>query len=244
MMVSIVISILNSHEIVRRQIEHFKQMDLPDDIEFIFVDDGSDPPLRCAMRNLNLFFTGDKRPWTQGLARNLGALKSKGKYLFFTDIDHIITREALDASLSFIGDKMVFPRYYGILDEKGNVTHDVQSLLDFGLHPARVHTGRGWLCAGFHGNTYLIKKEAFSMIGGYNRQLCESGFHVGGRYPSEESRFNNQYGRLVRLGLAREQVIGPKIYFFPVGKYRTDGNNNPFGLFHGLSLEQPLPDKG
>jgi len=42
---SIIIPVLNSHEIVRRQIEHFKKMDLPDDIELIIVDDGSDPPL-------------------------------------------------------------------------------------------------------------------------------------------------------------------------------------------------------
>jgi len=42
---SIIIPVLNSHEIVRRQIAHFEKMDLPDDIELIIVDDGSDPPL-------------------------------------------------------------------------------------------------------------------------------------------------------------------------------------------------------
>lgn len=42
---SIIIPVLNSHEIVRRQIEHFRKMNLPDDVELIIVDDGSDPPL-------------------------------------------------------------------------------------------------------------------------------------------------------------------------------------------------------
>lgn len=42
---SIIIPVLNSHEIVRRQIKHFKRMDLPDDVELIIVDDGSDPPV-------------------------------------------------------------------------------------------------------------------------------------------------------------------------------------------------------
>ena len=42
---SIIIPVLNSHEIVRRQVEHFKRMDLSDDVELIIVDDGSDPPL-------------------------------------------------------------------------------------------------------------------------------------------------------------------------------------------------------
>ena len=43
MKLSIVIAILNSHEIVRRQLLFLKKMDLPNDIEVVFVDDGSRP---------------------------------------------------------------------------------------------------------------------------------------------------------------------------------------------------------
>jgi len=42
---SIIIPVLNSHEIVRRQIEHFRKMNLSDDVELIIVDDGSVPAL-------------------------------------------------------------------------------------------------------------------------------------------------------------------------------------------------------
>jgi len=42
---SIIIPVLNSHEIVRRQIEHFRKMNLSDDVELIIVDDGSIPSL-------------------------------------------------------------------------------------------------------------------------------------------------------------------------------------------------------
>jgi glycosyltransferase involved in cell wall biosynthesis len=239
MKISIVIAILDSHEVVRRQIAHFKKMDLPDSVEFIFVDDGSEPPLTGEMRNLTFYYTHDKRPWTQGLARNLGATNAKGEYLFFTDIDHIITREAIETSLIFISDKMVFPRYYGILDENGDIVCDEKSMLEFGLNPARVRTRRGYLCAGFHGNTYLIRKAVFNAIGGYDVRFCEQGFHMGGRFISEEGQFNGSFDRLVKLGKAKEQVIGPKIYCYPVSKFRTDGDNNPFGLFHKLSLAQP-----
>jgi len=55
MKLSIVISIYQSHEIVRRQALHFAKMGLPDDVEFIFVDDGSDP--RCALT---------MSPWSHG----------------------------------------------------------------------------------------------------------------------------------------------------------------------------------
>lgn len=247
MKISIIIAILNSHEIVRRQIEHFKKMNLSKEVEFVFIDDGSEPPLSftdSGLMGLTIYHTNDKRPWTQGLARNLGAEKAKGEYLFFTDIDHIITKEAIEDALKFNGDKMVFPRYFGILDEVGNIVCDKDSLLEFGLHPARVRTHRGIMCAGMHGNTYAIRRPIFEKIGGYLPRYCTQGFHMGGRFQSEESKFNSQYRQLVARGEAESQAIGSKIYCYPVSKFRKDGDNNPFGLFHSLSLEQvPQPPK-
>lgn len=242
MKVSVVIAILNSHEVVRRQILHFGKMNLSDEVEFIFVDDGSERSLSGEMKNLTFYYTYDKRPWTQGLARNLGASKAKGEYLFFTDIDHIITMEAIDAALKFTGDRMVFPRYYGILDEDGNIISDVDSMLKFGLSPYRVKTRRGYLCAGIHGNTYSVRKEVFDKIGGYYKRYCETMFHRGGKHQSEESKFNSIYRNMVYRGEVEADVIGPRIYHFPISKFRADGDNNPFGLFHSLSLEQiPQP---
>lgn len=242
MKLSVVIAVLNSHEVVRRQVEHFKKMNLPDAVEIILVDDGSSPPISAGLGFLNIYYTNDKRPWTQGLARNFGVSKAKGEFIFLTDIDHIITEEAIDAVLNFTGDKMVFPRYFGILNEHGDIVNDEKSMLDFGLDPRRVRTRRGYMCGGVHSNTYAIRKSLFDMIGGYDPKLCEQGFHMGGRFKSEEVRFNSRYNVLVVNGTASPQITGPKIYCYPVSKFRTDGNNNPFGLFHSLSLEQkPQP---
>jgi glycosyltransferase involved in cell wall biosynthesis len=251
MKVSIVIAILNSHEVVRRQILHFGKMNLPKDVEVIFIDDGSNPPLSFQSNgfNLSMYYTNDKRPWTQGLARNAGALIAKGEYLFFTDIDHIITKEAINDVLKFEGDIMIFPRYFGILDENGDIVCDVQSMLDFGLNPARLTGYRmkrnkepGSVLAGIHSNTYAVRKTIFEKIGGYERHLCDRGFHMGGIYKSEECRFNGKYNVLIGKGEAGDRVEGSRIYCYPVSKFRTDGSNNPFGLFHDLSLEQvPQP---
>ena len=41
MKLSIVIPVLNSHEVVRRQCLHFAKMPLPDDVEVVLVDDGA-----------------------------------------------------------------------------------------------------------------------------------------------------------------------------------------------------------
>ena len=243
MKISIVIAILNSHKVVVRQIRHFKKMRLPNNVEIIFVDDGSNPPLsyeNCGLRNFRILYTNDKRPWTQGLARNMGAKAATGEYLFFTDIDHIISKEAIDAVLVFDKDRMVFPRNFGILSRNGDIISDMKSMLDFGLNPARVRGNRGF-SGGFHGNTYAVKKTVFDVIGGYEPSLCTQGYHMGGRGWSEESYFNARFRRLQRRGLVTE-VIGPPIYHYPVSKFRADGDNNPFGLFHKLSLKQvPQP---
>ena len=62
MKLSVVIPILNSHKAVSRQIKHFNMMKLPDDIEFVFVDDGSNPPLDAKdyqLKNLRIMMTND-----------------------------------------------------------------------------------------------------------------------------------------------------------------------------------------
>jgi hypothetical protein len=249
MKVSIIIAVLNSHKVVVRQIRHFKNMNLPREVEIIFVDDGSDPPLYyqdCGLGNFKILFTNDKRPWTQGLARNMGAKEAKGEFLLFTDIDHIITKETIDDVLRFDGDKMVFYRHFGILDRYGKIVNDRKSMVDFGLSRRWVRSRRvaedGSIFCGMHRNTYAIRKTIFEKIGGYDPIYCEQMFHMGATGWSEESRFNALYTRLVNTGEVKAEVIGSKIYHYPVSKFRDDRDNNPFGLFHKLSLEQvPQP---
>lgn len=239
--VSVVMNVLNSHEVVRRQIEYYKKMGLPNNIEVIFVDDGSNPPLSfpdCGLRNLSIYYTNDKRPWTQGLARNLGAEKAQGEYIMFTDIDHFYSKDSIEAVSCFTGDKMVFLRYYAILDENGDVVDDINKMIEFGLDPNRIKGRRG-VTAGFHGNSYAIRKNVFWMLGGYKERWCNGMMHQGKR-KGEDSFFNWKYTKAVHANIFKPAEVGPKMYMFPIGKFRTDGDNNPFGLFHSLSHE-PVP---
>lgn len=238
MRISIVIPIYNSHEAVRRQVKHFKRMNLPDDIEFIFVDDGSNPPLKESdydLKNLRIIATHDKRPWTQGLARNAGAKVATGEYLFMTDIDQIISKEAIDDVYNFTGDKMIFKRYIAVLTAEGELTQDKTVLTEYGCDIKRFQTSRG-LYASVHGNTFAMKKTTLELLGGYNPKRCMYGHHAS-EGKGEDSYFNhawNKYARKNNIVLA----VGSDMYIFPTGRYNSNNDLNPMNLFHELSYEQ------
>ena len=219
MKVSIVISVYQSHEIVRRQLLHFKKMNLP--VEIIIVDDNSSPPIGgAAMR------TDNKLAWTQGIGRNLGAKKAKGEYLFMTDIDHIISKEALEDALNFNGNKMIFRRQVAVLDENGEIKQDKETLKKWGYESDRLD-------ASVHGNTFVIKKSIFEELGGYNPRVCERGLHPIARRGDDcyfNARWNHKFA-------GQSPAVGRDIYMFPIGRFNKDGNLNPFGLFHNLSQD-------
>lgn len=244
MKVSIVIAVYNSHGVVARQIKHFKAMDLPDDVEFILVDDGSNPPHNIAdydLKNLRIHYTNDKRAWTQGLARNAGVKLATGEYILATDIDHILSKEAIMDAYNFTGDKMIFPRYFAVLLEDGSLSQEPTVLEDYGLDMERLKTKRG-LYASVHGNTYAMKKSTFDLLGGNPAKHCLYGHHAGNRQ-GEDSVFNRTWNHYAaRKGIL--PALGSKIYMFPIGRYHVNGDLNPKGLFHSLSQEQAVqPDK-
>lgn len=239
MKLSIIINIYNSHEVVKRQVAYFRSLNLPDDIEIIFVDDGSSPPLGgYDLKNLRIHYTNDKRAWTQGLARNAGVKISKGEYVLMTDVDHILSKEAIMESYNFTGNRMIFPRFIGVLLEDGTLTQDTDILKEYG---AILGTNRG-LYASYHGNTFCIKKSDFLLIGGYPEFACVYGHHAGHR-KGEDSYFNRRWARWSLKNNIKCDV-GSRIYIFPVGRFNIKGDLNPKGLFHELDYTPvPQPNK-
>lgn len=216
MKLSIIISVYESYEIVRRQLLYLNSLNLP--IEIIIVDDGSNPPIEGAS-----YRTDSKLAWTQGLARNLGASKATGEYLFMTDIDHILSREAIEDALNFTGNKMIFRRQIGILDENGGLTQDREVLKDWGYEKENLD-------ASVHGNTFVMKKTIFEELGGYSNKHSTWGFHPITKR-GDDVNFNHRWNK--KYGIV--PTIGRDIYMFPTGRFNKDGNLNPKGLFHNLS---------
>lgn len=217
--VSIVISVYNSHEIVRRQLIHLKRLNLP--VEIIIVDDNSTPPIEGAAIRTN-----NKLAWTQGLGRNLGAKIAKGEYLFMTDIDHIISKEAIEDALKFNGNRMIFRRQVAVLDENGDIKQDKETLSKWGFEGTKLD-------ASVHGNTFVIKKSIFDELGGYDPNTCESGLHPVAR-KGDDCYFNTKWNHRFR---GVQLAVGRDIYMFPIGRFNKTGNLNPMGLFHNLSQD-------
>lgn len=238
-MLSIIIPILNSHEIVRRQLLHFDKIGIPDNVEVILVDDGSTPPIEAKSRPwLTIIHTNDFRDWTWAVARNAGAKIANGEYFLMTDLDHIITREIIDVVLSFNGDFMRFNREFAVLDEEGNLTQDPDILESYGWNKKRMAT-RGFKFTP-HRNQFAIYKDLYWKMGGFRED------RIGKPYPQrEDGDFAKKWRLLYESGQVKDfdDLVGYEhrktLYMFPNGKYCGDVDHNPFNLFHNLSRKTP-----
>jgi glycosyltransferase involved in cell wall biosynthesis len=234
MKVSIVNAILDSPEIARRHILHYNKMNLPDDVEVIFVDDGSNPPLDLSMVEKNFCFlkfaTNDFRMWTQPSARNFGAKRAEGEYLILTDIDHIISREVIEIARNPKYDVIRFKREAGVLDENGDFTQDIEVLKSWGLIDRYI---RRDLQLPPHGNSSIIRKDLYLDLGGVSERYCGTGV-----YPNrEEIPLKQKLHPLRDAGeiTILEDFTKPTLYMMPNGKYCGHKDYNPFGFFHSTS---------
>lgn len=230
---SIIMPFLNSHEIVRRQLIYMRQQDYPDDVEIIFMDDGSDPPLKVPdnpPKNFRLHATNDFRKWTSSLARNTGVKLARGEYLFMVDGDYIISREAVEIARQFNEDRLGCRREFAVLTEDGTFTQDYNVLMEYGLVPTRIKE-RGTKMPP-HPNQYVMRKAVYEEMGGYDEQRI-----LGTSYPQkEDTAFKRKLRSLQIAGKVRiSDVNRPILYMFPNGQFCGDVDYNPFGLFHTLT---------
>lgn len=246
MNVSVIIPFLDSDEIVRRLIKYWGRMTLPNDIEFIIMDDGSEKPLRhpdfglldLITRlglNLEIYETHEYRPWTSSIARNRGAAIAKGRNLFMVDGDYIIPEKALLDARTFTGNKMHMIREFGVLDENGRFSQERDVLLAWGLLPDRY--ARRGVKIPPHPNAFVMNKEVFLEIGGYDEERV-----LTRNYPQREDNNFKKRWLQWREGKSHTDEYRPTIYMYPNGQFCGDVDFNPFGLFHNLSRKTKAND--
>ncbi len=224
--ISIIISVFNSHEAARRQIEHFKKLNLPKDWEIIFMDNGSEPRLLFpdhGLKNFNIYPTAIKIPWSQPYAKNVAAQIAKGEYVLMTDIDHFFPPETIEYIKNFTGDKLMFRRRFAILDKNGNISQKKEDLLEHGM-PEKRYNKRG-VRNHYHTNSFVLKRKIFIELGGFRKKYWFDGVHS-----LEDSSFYTTYNRQSRRGKYKPaEITKHKILCFP------GTHEDPMGLFHKLN---------
>jgi hypothetical protein len=155
-----------------------------------------------------------------------------GDYLFMTDIDHILSRAAIEDARLFTGQKMIFRRQIAILDETGEVRQDRVTLQEWG------YVGQN-LDASVHGNTFVIPRQVFLDLGGYAVETCTRGYHPKSRQ-GDDCYFNAKWNRIFK---GEKPEVGSDIYMFPIGRFNVNGDLNPKGLFHDLHQREEVQYK-
>lgn len=228
--VSLVMSVLDSHEVLRRQILFWSKHVFSDDqdlkgrCQIVVADDMSDPPLESVFeenrRAVNfdyvVFRTESEIPWTQMLGANMGAERAEGRYVLHTAIDHMVSKEAFRAVADFQGDKMQFRRAWGVLDEQGDILIDHDTLVQYGWKPSdRVKLPDAQ-------DQYAMKRWIYLEIGGYNPR------HFGHYFGDVEFHWEYAYFRRRMLEKIGRHKRGPMTHCF------AGSMSNPLGLFHKM----------
>ncbi len=238
MKLSIVIAVLDSHEVVRRQMLHFARMPLPDGVELVLVDDGSEPPLSVGMSRVQdapkcyrIVRHHHPAAWTQPAARNYGVNCATGEWVLCTDIDHIISKELIETVLKAEYDVIRFKREVAILSVDGEIVQTWEDVKRYGF-AGKPGRRRGFRVSP-HTNSFAMRRELYEKLGGVSEKKVGSG-----RYPNrEEMPLKRAYKQLAKQGEITliPDDERPVLYLIPNGRFCGDPDYNPFGLFHNLS---------
>jgi hypothetical protein len=172
---SIVFPYYRNERMLARQ--HLAWAEWPDflrlQVEVIVVDDGSPEPAAPILENwhdaprspkISVYRIAEDRPWHQHGARNLGAHVAEGPFLLMTDMDHVIPADTLAAALDFdrLDAAMTFSRRDAPAGEPWKADHWST------MEPTRRPDGS----LKPHVNSFVIAKETYWHVGGYDEDFC------------------------------------------------------------------------
>lgn len=160
---------------------------------------------------IKIIKTNDTRPWTEHKARNIGARNARGEYLLMIDIDYIIPKETIEKALGFTGQRMAINRRFAVLDDEGNIKHDKETLIDWGLKSRWIR--RGGVIG--HRSQFLMPKKLFWEMGGYNEKLDGKWRKTGGA----GYMFWRKWQHLEKEGSVSMDTDKLDVFMFPVGKF-------------------------
>jgi len=223
--IALIFPVLQSYEVLERQIKYMNSLPLPEDWEVVIVDDGSDPPIKIKTLpsfNYKLVRTYDYNKWTQAKAVNYGVeMSDPSEFMWGLAVDHFISKENIEDIKNFTGDKMVFPRLFATLDKDGKIRTDEETLMRYGWVKKEKQKGKG-TGAGF--GCFVMRRTCWDEIGGYDMAR----FAKGG-YGGDDVDISHKYSYLCRvLKKAKPHEVGHLMYVYPSAAY------DAMEIFHNL----------
>jgi hypothetical protein len=145
-------------------------------------------------------------------------------------MDYIIPLSCIESALELKEDKSSIRRQFGVLDENGNLTQDLDVLRAYGL--SEVIIKRRGVRMSPHPNNFIMKKSVFDLVGFFDESRVNRPYPIGA-----DAEFKRRWSKYHEKGLVtlRDNDLRPTIYMFPNGQFCGDVDYNPFGLFHTLS---------
>jgi hypothetical protein len=203
---------------------------LPPEIEVIFADDGSNPPVILYDKpnfRYRMVYRKKDMSWTIPKIINFAASRAEGVYLMFLGADHILSLELVEYMLSSNAGYSVFCRKYALIDDSGNLLK-IQYKKDGVFSDCEVdYTSFGW-----------IRKNHFIKIGGVEESL--SG-------PTKDSSDVHLFRKwCVLRGTTRDNIIkrgrnkNPRYYMLPEKKYTRLLKGRVGEHWHALSHLRPM----
>lgn len=186
---------------------------LPDDLrqrlEFVVIDDFSDPPLTVdrdpglPALNLRLLRVEDDIDWNMPGCRNLAAVQATSPWLLFFDIDNVLSPDDLAKVVQGL------PRLKPTIRYVFRRTQDGQD-----VEP--------------HLNSFLVSRWGFLRAGGYDEDFC-------GHYGYEDVLFRNMWRKYVGTEVLLTDVAFAQQGFKTAGLNRDFTRNQ--ALLHTLAAQ-------
>lgn len=101
MKLSVIIPYYEAPRMLQIHMDHLEHRGIPDDVEYLFVDDGSqEHPITEPLPHGRTFRIKQNIAWNVAGSKNLGAHEANGLWLLLTDIDRIIPQEVFDVPVN------------------------------------------------------------------------------------------------------------------------------------------------
>lgn len=194
---TIITHVYNAQQPVDHQLALWKQYDpaLLAQLEFLVVDDFSDPPLVVdkGPLNLRLLRVEDDIDWNMPGCRNLAAIQARSDWMLYFDVDNV----ASEAAIRKIVDGL--PR----------------------LDPQRLHVFRRTQDGQDvepHINSFLITRQGFFQAGGYDEDFS-------GHYGYEDVLFRHMWRKHVGTEVLLTDIAFEQLGFRTAGLDRDTSRN-------------------